>query len=115
MMALDGIPVTYAGNTEVLRADPSTDWWGLRGDSLHHVDIVIASWKHELQIMSSSLSIPTATLRRLSAEHDVDPRSIMRELREPESVRGMAGERARKALSAYQAAQAAGKSTAPHR
>jgi len=49
--------------------------------------------------------IPTATLRRLSAAHDVDPRSILRELREPGSVRGMAGERARKAVSSYQATQ----------
>jgi carbamoylphosphate synthase small subunit len=47
-------------------------------------------------------SLSAATLRRLSAAHDVDPRSILRELREPGSVRGMAGERARKALSAYQ-------------
>jgi carbamoylphosphate synthase small subunit len=48
-------------------------------------------------------TIPAAPLRRLSAAHDVDPRSILRELREPGSVRGMAGERARKAVSAYQA------------
>jgi len=50
-------------------------------------------------------TIPAATLRRLSATHDVDPRSILRELREPGSVRGMAGERARKAVGAYQAAK----------
>jgi carbamoylphosphate synthase small subunit len=48
-------------------------------------------------------TIAAATLRRLAAVHDVDPRSILRELREPGSVRGMAGERARKAVSAYQA------------
>ncbi|HEY6357725.1 MAG TPA: hypothetical protein VIX35_05750 [Vicinamibacterales bacterium] len=47
-------------------------------------------------------AISTATLRRLSAAHDVDPRSILRELREPGSVRGMAGERARRAVIAYQ-------------
>jgi|HubBroStandDraft_2_1064218.scaffolds.fasta_scaffold359949_2 hypothetical protein len=46
-------------------------------------------------------AIATATLRRLSVAHDVDPRSILRELREPGSVRGMAGERARNAVSAY--------------
>ncbi len=39
-----------------------------------------------------------ATLRRLAVTHDVDPRSIVRELREPGSVRGMAGARARAAV-----------------
>jgi hypothetical protein len=34
--------------------------------------------------------------------HDVDPRSILRELREPGSVRGAAGDRCREALRAYQ-------------
>jgi hypothetical protein len=48
-------------------------------------------------------TIPTSVLRRLSVAHDVDPRTILRELREPGSVRGMAGERARRALSSYQA------------
>lgn len=47
-------------------------------------------------------TLPASTLRRLSAAHDVDPRSILRELREPGSVRGMAGERCREALRAYQ-------------
>ena len=55
--------------------------------------------------MPTASSIPASTLRRLSAAHDVDPRSILRELREPGSVRGMAGERARKALNAYQLAK----------
>jgi hypothetical protein len=40
----------------------------------------------------------TATLRRLAVAHDVDPRSIVRELRQPGSVRGMAGARARAAV-----------------
>jgi hypothetical protein len=53
--------------------------------------------------VKSMPAIPSATLRRLSAAHDVDPRSILRELREPGSVRGMAGERARRAVDAYQA------------
>ena len=48
-------------------------------------------------------TIPASALRRLSAAHDVDPRSILRELREPGSVRGMAGERCREALRTYQA------------
>jgi hypothetical protein len=39
-----------------------------------------------------------ATLRRLAVTHDVDPRSILRELREPGGVRGMAGARARAAV-----------------
>ena len=50
--------------------------------------------------------ISAATLRRLSAAHDVDPRSILRELREPGSVRGMAGERCREALRAHREAAA---------
>jgi len=48
-------------------------------------------------------TIPASVLRRLAATHDVDPRSILRELREPGSVRGMAGERAKRAVAAYQA------------
>lgn len=39
-----------------------------------------------------------ATLRRLAVTHDVDPRSIVRELLKPGSVRGMAGTRARAAV-----------------
>jgi hypothetical protein len=50
--------------------------------------------------------IPTATLRRLAADHDVDPRSILRELRAPGSVCGMAGERCRAALRALAATRA---------
>jgi hypothetical protein len=43
-----------------------------------------------------------ATIRRLAVAHSVDPRSIARELREPGSVRGMAGERAREAVRELQ-------------
>ena len=39
-----------------------------------------------------------ATLRRLSVAYEVDPRSIVRELHETGSVRGMAGQRARRAV-----------------
>lgn len=49
--------------------------------------------------------IPTATLRRLAAAHDVDPRTILKELATPGSVGGMTGERARRAVAAYQAAR----------
>lgn len=49
--------------------------------------------------------IPTATLRRLSAAHGVDPRTILREFRSPGSVQGMAGERCREALRAYHASR----------
>jgi hypothetical protein len=48
-------------------------------------------------------TISAPALRRLSAAHDVDPRTILRELREPGSVHGMAGERARRAVSEHQA------------
>lgn len=48
------------------------------------------------------LGIDRATLRRLAVEADVDPRTIIRELRaargERPPVRGMAGHRARKLL-----------------
>jgi hypothetical protein len=40
-----------------------------------------------------------STLRRLAVRHGVDPRSIQRELSAPGSVRGMAGERARAAVT----------------
>jgi len=56
-----------------------------------------------VQSMPDPPVLSTATLRRLSAAHDVDPRSILRELRQPGSVRGMAGERCRQALRAHQA------------
>lgn len=49
--------------------------------------------------------IPTATLRRLAAAHDVDPRTILREWREPGSVKGMTGDRCRRAISEYRAAR----------
>lgn len=49
------------------------------------------------------LSPDTGTLRRLAVEYQVDPRSIRRELREPGSVRGMAGHRARAALAELRA------------
>ena len=45
--------------------------------------------------------IPASVLRRLAVTYDLDPRSIVREFREPGSVRGMAGERARRALREY--------------
>jgi carbamoylphosphate synthase small subunit len=51
-----------------------------------------------MQTRQSTAPLPrpdAATLRRLAVAHDVDPRSIVRELREPGSVRGMAGARAR--------------------
>jgi hypothetical protein len=38
-------------------------------------------------------------LRRLAVEHSVDPRTIVRELDQPGSVRGLAGERARRAVA----------------
>jgi hypothetical protein len=53
--------------------------------------------------MADPSSIPTSVLRRLSAAHGVDPRSILKELRDPGSVRGMAGDRCREALREYQA------------
>ena len=43
--------------------------------------------------------IDTATIRRLAVTYSVDPRSIRREMREPGSVRGMAGHRVREALA----------------
>ena len=43
-----------------------------------------------------------ATVRRLAVAHGVDPRSILRELREPGSVRGAAGDRAREAVRKLQ-------------
>jgi hypothetical protein len=49
--------------------------------------------------------IPITVLRRLSSAHDVDPRSILKELREPGSVRGTAGDRCRDALRAFEASQ----------
>lgn len=42
--------------------------------------------------------IDITTLRRICAQHDVDPRTVERELREPGAVRGLAGERARRAV-----------------
>jgi hypothetical protein len=55
--------------------------------------------------MTEPRSIPATTLRRLSVAHDVDPRSILKELREPGSVRGTAGDRCRDALRAFEASQ----------
>ena len=57
------------------------------------------------RIMTEPRSIPATILRRLSAAHDVDPRSILKELRAPGSVRGTAGDRCRDALRAYEASQ----------
>jgi hypothetical protein len=49
-----------------------------------------------------TLTANAATLRRLAVVHGVDPRSILRELREPGGVKGMAGERARQAVHELQ-------------
>ena len=70
-------------------------------------DALDAPWLHRVRTMQTRTSTPppslarpdAATLRRLAVAHDVDPRSIVRELREPGSVRGMAGARARAAAS----------------
>jgi hypothetical protein len=43
-----------------------------------------------------------ATLRRLAVTYEVDPRSIVKEIRLPGSVRGMSGERARRAVRALE-------------
>lgn len=51
--------------------------------------------------------IPTATLRRLAATHEVDPRTILKELARPGSVGGMVGDRCREALREYQASRQA--------
>ena len=51
----------------------------------------------------SDLGVDLATLRRLAVEADVDPRSIVAELRaargERDHVRGMAGHRVRRLLA----------------
>jgi hypothetical protein len=52
------------------------------------------------------MNLDTATLRRLSVEYQVDPRSIRREHDCPGSVRGMAGHRARAAVAALQTSAA---------
>jgi hypothetical protein len=43
----------------------------------------------------------TFTLRRLSVEFDLDPRTIKKELRAPGSVAGSAGRRARAAIARW--------------
>lgn len=43
-------------------------------------------------------TLSRATLLSLAGKHQVDPRSIAKESRQPGSVRGMAGDRARAAL-----------------
>lgn len=53
--------------------------------------------------MAAQATIPVTALRRLAAAHDVDPRTILRELRAPGSVRGMVGDRCREALGEYRA------------
>ena len=100
-----GILESYWGDTEVVRGSRSIDQPASTYDSLHQGCTKLPSWNQHMP------TLPAATLRRLSAAHDVDPRSILRELREPGSVRGMAGERARKALSAHQAKVAAAHGT----
>jgi hypothetical protein len=52
--------------------------------------------------------IPAATLRKLAVSYDLDPRSIVRELRKPGSVRGMAGERARRAVREFASSRQSG-------
>lgn len=42
-----------------------------------------------------------ASVRRLAVTADADPRTVLRELRKPGSVRGMAGQRIRAALQAF--------------
>lgn len=73
---------------------------------------------HETQVTASAHPTPatapasrpdTASLRRLAVEFGVDPRSILRELREPGSVKGMAGERARAAATAWKHGREAGR------
>jgi hypothetical protein len=44
--------------------------------------------------------VPTGMIRRVAVSASADPRSVQRELREPGSVRGMAGDRIRRALHA---------------
>ena len=48
--------------------------------------------------MSNTNPIDLATARSLAVRAEVDPRSIYRELKEPGSVRGLAGHRARRVL-----------------
>jgi hypothetical protein len=43
----------------------------------------------------------TLLLRRIALEHGVDPRTILREFERPGCVRGLAGERARRAVAAF--------------
>lgn len=51
--------------------------------------------------MSERTRIDTATARKLAVAADADPRSVLRELRQPGSVRGMAGHRVRQALEQH--------------
>jgi hypothetical protein len=55
----------------------------------------------------------TYTLRRLSVEHQVDPRTILKEQKSPGSVTGMAGHRARAALAAVGSHESQSVSAAP--
>lgn len=43
-----------------------------------------------------------ATLRRLAVEHEIDERTLAKEFEEPGSVRGFTGDRARRAVRAYE-------------
>jgi hypothetical protein len=45
--------------------------------------------------------VDSATARRLAVEADADPRTILRELAEPGSVHGMAGQRVRSVLARH--------------
>jgi carbamoylphosphate synthase small subunit len=44
------------------------------------------------------MDIDLNLLRQVAAKHGVDSRTVEREIREPGSVRGLAGERARRAV-----------------
>lgn len=44
--------------------------------------------------------IDTATARKLAVAASADPRTVLREFRQPGSVRGMAGHRVRRVLAA---------------
>lgn len=45
----------------------------------------------------------TATIRRLAVEAECDPRSLLREVNEPGSVRGLPGHRIRAVLAKHKA------------
>ena len=51
--------------------------------------------------MKQQPGVDKATTRRLAVEADADPRSVQRELQEPNSVRGMPGHRIRRVLETH--------------